>query len=109
MNSETDFVCRGKTFTNLLKQITQTIANEHHQSLIQGGSDQNALEKINENLQKSKIESPFEEASGTFLTIQEAFTAVIARLGENVRLRRVISMSSPSELRERERERERER
>lgn len=94
MNSETDFVCRGKTFTNLLKQITHTVATQHASSIVSGG-DQNALDKINTQLQKSKVQSPFEEASGTSLSIEEAFTAVIARLGENVRLRRVITMSNP--------------
>ncbi|ARG97343.1 translation elongation factor Ts [Legionella micdadei] len=72
INSETDFVARDESFTAFASQAVETAL-------------QNSIEDINA-LANAKI-------AGTNSTVEQARQELIAKIGENIKLRRLVRMS----------------
>ncbi|KTD30568.1 translation elongation factor Ts [Legionella maceachernii] len=71
INSETDFVARDESFT--------AFANKAVETALQGSEDINALANA--------------KLVGTNVTVEQARQELIAKIGENIKLRRLIRMS----------------
>ncbi|WP_347252047.1 translation elongation factor Ts [Legionella sp.] len=71
INSETDFVARDESFT--------AFANKAVETALQGSEDINALANA--------------KLVGTSVTVEQARQELIAKIGENIKLRRLIRMS----------------
>jgi len=82
MNSETDFVSRGATFINLVKEVAST-------ALSAVESTKNSIQ------QKLDVESVMvlRNRAKSDETIATSITNAIAKLGENIQLRRISSFS----------------
>lgn len=72
INSETDFVARDENFTNFADKVAET-------ALVSSVTDVDALAK--------------QTVVGTNLTVEQAKQELVAKIGENIKLRRIERMS----------------
>ncbi|KAF9969273.1 Elongation factor Ts, mitochondrial [Actinomortierella ambigua] len=101
LNCETDFVSRNDLFKNLVTQIASTVL------LVADGTAKPAANAkglvhevpVTDLLQAPLMPDPASTEAPEYTTVQEAITKLIAKLGENISLRRCAVVQLPARQR----------